>query len=193
MSFRAILVAVFAASLLETVQQPTAKPDLPALADVAAAEKEGASFPRGLATSVQPGFGAFADKGSGDRKCVDAKGSKATLSGDFEAGPFEIEHGAGFTTNWRQGHTKVWFVPRYLANNQPRELGAYEGLLVRGTRLDAPDVHTTYRYSTIVRSDRSESGYGFFNSDLWVPSAGRWMLVATYEKNWGCFIVETVN
>lgn len=188
--FRFLLAALVAVSAAPAGQQSPAKPDLPALADVAAAEKEGASFPRGPATSVQPGFDVGSDKGSGDRKCVDAKGSKATWSGDFVAGPFDFETGGGFTRSWRYGHTKVWFAPRYLANNQPRELGAGEGLLVRGTRLDAPDVHTTYRYSTIVRS---MSGIGFFNSDLWVPSAGRWLLVATYDTNWGCFIVETIN
>jgi len=34
------------------------------------------------------------------------------------------------------------------------------------------------------------SGIAFSNSDLWVPSAGRWLLVATYGANWGCFIVD---
>jgi len=172
-------------------QHPSPKPEPPALTDIAAAEKEAASFPRGSAASAQPGFDASAaDKGSGERQCVDAKGSKATMSGDFIAGPFEIEPGGGFTRNWRYGHTKVWFSPRYLANAQPRELPDGEGLLVRGVRLDATAERTTYRYSTIVRS---MSGTGFFNSDLWVPSAGRWLLVATYGDNWGCFIVTTLN
>jgi hypothetical protein len=83
----------------------------------------------------------------------------------------------------------VWFVPRHLSNNQPRELDPNDGLLVRGTKLDGAAEHTTYRYGTIVRSG---DGVGFFNSTLWVPSAGRWLLVATYGPNWGCFIVETI-
>jgi hypothetical protein len=190
MSLRAIVAATtLAASVAGARQQPVPKADPLPLADIAAAEKEGAGFPRGPVASVQGGFAVGADKGSGDRKCVDANGSKATWSGDFVAGPFDIEHGAGFRTNWQYGRTKVWFSPRYLANAQPRELAAGEGLLVRGTKLDSTAAeHQTYRYGTIVRS---MSGVGFFNSDLWVPSAGRWLLVATYEANWGCFIVET--
>jgi hypothetical protein len=156
------------------------------LVDIQAAQTEGAAYPHGDAASVQSGFDAGADVGTPERRCVDTRHSKAALSGDFLAGPFD-DLFASFRTHWQQGHTKVWWAPRYLADRTPRDL-ADGGLLIRGTRLDGSG-GTTYRYGGLVRS--IPSGIGFFNSGVWVPSAGRWMLVATYGSNWGCFVVET--
>jgi hypothetical protein len=148
--------------------------------DIQAAETEGAAYPHGDATSVQSGFDASADVGTAERKCVDTRHSKTALSGDFLAGPFD-DLFVSFRTHWQQGHTKVWWAPRYLADRTPRDL-ADGGLVIRGTRLDGSGESTTYRYGGLVRS--IPSGIGFFNSGVWVPSAGRWMLVATYGSNW---------
>ena len=169
----------------ERQANPTLSPTLPP-SDVQAAEVEGAAFPRGSPADVQIGFDAPAEVGTPDRRCVDVGNSRAALSGDFTAGPFGSLLGGGFRTSWHEGHTKVWWAPRHLADARPRDVGE-NGLLVRSRRLDVPSEAALYRYGGIVRS---MNGVGFFNSGFWLPSSGRWMVVATFGANWGCFVVD---
>jgi hypothetical protein len=147
------------------------------LKDVAAANAEGAAYPAGDPNTAQPGW-AGAPSGDASRKCVDVADSDAVRSGDFIAGPFSF-----FRTSWQEGRTKVWWVPRFLNDTTPRDLGE-RGLLIRSTRLDAPG-HHVFRFGGIVRNS-----VGFFNSTAWLPTAGRWMMVTTFESNWGCFVVD---
>lgn len=155
-------------------------PQLPVLTSVQAAEAEGARYPKGLDDETQPNFAALMElTGTADRTCVDVGDGWSVRSGDFVAGPM-----LPFQTHWQRGHTKVYWSPRYLTDGRPRELGD-DGLLVRETRLEPAGLHAEYRYGTLVRNTAA-----FFNSNVWLPTAGRWLLVATYKSNWGCFIVN---
>ena len=177
-------LAVLACGLLcaKTVPAQSApRVALRLLEDIAAAEKEGATYLRGDKNDEQTGYAAGIEVGTTDRKCVDVKDSRNAVSGDFFAGPFDM-----FRSSWQQGHTKLWWAPRYLADARPRDLGD-EGMLMRGTRLDQPG-HPVFRYGGLVRS--IPAGTGFFNSNAWLPSSGRWMLVTTFGPNWGCFVVD---
>lgn len=184
---RVVVLAAGAAAVagLHASQNAPIPPSLPALADIHAAEAEGARFPTGAQASVQGGVDAAGAVGTAARTCVEVGDATSVRAGDFLAGPFGGV--AGFRDSWQAWHTKVWWAPRYLADRTPRDLGD-DGLVVRGTRLDAPAPPMTYRYGELVRS---ADGTGFFNSGVWVPSAGRWMLVATFGPNWGCFVVVT--
>ena len=181
----ALVVCNWPSSAGEQHPNPTPSLTSPPI-DVQAAEVEGAAFPRGSTADVQIGFHTPADVGTADRKCVDVGDRRAALSGDFTAGPFGGVLGGGFRTSWHEGHTKVWWAPRHLADTQPRDVGE-NGLLVRSRRLDVPSKTALYRSGGIVRS---MNGVGFFNSGFWLPSAGRWMVVATFESNWGCFVID---
>ena len=182
MTLRPFVLCVSACGLMWAAM-PTAQEAasaLPVLRSVQAAEIEAAAYPRGLSSDVQPGFAAATNlTGTSARTCVDVGDGSAVQSGDFVAGPMNM-----FETSWQEGHTKVWWEPRYLADARSRDLGG-DGLVVRETRLDVAGPTAVYRYGRLVRNTSA-----FFNSDVWLPTSGKWMLVATYKSNWGCFIVD---
>jgi hypothetical protein len=154
---------------------------LPVLRDVQAAEAEALTFPRGVASEEQPSFAAAPNlTGTADRRCVEVGDGWNVRSGDFVAGPM-----SEFQTHWQQGYTKVWWSPRYLTDTRPRDLGD-DGLVVRETRLEPAGLNSEYRHGGLVRNTTA-----FFNSGVWLPTPGKWMMVATYKSNWGCFIVNT--
>jgi hypothetical protein len=156
---------------------PSALPDVSqiVLRDVAGAEGEGATYPHPRADQAQPGFfGGAGYTGTADRKCIETKDGLSVLAGDILAGPFRM-----FQTHWQQGRTKIWWAPRYVP---------FADLIVRASRLDDPDQHTRFRFTDVASA--IPSGVRFFPSDAWLPSAGRWMIVATAGSNWGCFVVN---
>jgi hypothetical protein len=165
--------------------------DLKPLRDIAAAELEGTAYPRGDASEDQfpGGTGRTGEVGTVDRKCVDVGENVSARSGDFVAGPFGHVRGGGFTVSWQKGYTKVWWLPRYFPPmaQVPSDFDFGDaGLLVRSTKLDGSSDTAMYRWGGLGKNN----GY-FFNSTFWLPSAGRWLVVATFEKNWGCFLVST--
>jgi hypothetical protein len=122
--------------------------------------------------------------GTAERKCVefspnvDSKWAfhhpVSRRSGEFETGALISALKAG-----QPG--KVWWNP--LHNPQP----AKAALIVRGTRLDQPEI--TSRFVSSGYGFRGHAESAFYPSRFSLPSPGRWLLLATAGNDWGCFIV----
>jgi hypothetical protein len=143
----------------------------PALASVQAAQAEAATYPRRAPPNRPTGGTDWARaSGTSQRRCVNTDGARDIRSGEFVTGPFD-----GFTT---QGG-KVYWIPLHTP-------GWKASLLIRGTDLDAPANHFGRRYSGVSGPG---PGYDKFYPTNLPISEGRWMLVATSAKDWGCFLV----
>src|ERR1051325_11099445 len=162
---------------------------------IAAAEAEGSMFPRRAAPVVlarafvpTPSLdvSSFENKGSENRKCVVGYEMGPIRSGEFViggqlSGPRAMMHG-------RQG--KVWWAPLHHAAEMPP-------LVVRGRNLENPSDTVRFTSSNIAwpvtpggpRVQESDREY-FFPSGITIPTAGRWLLVATSGADWGCFILS---
>lgn len=141
----------------------------PPLATVEAAEADGARHPRAVGT-MQAMYGEA--NGPTERKCVDAEKYLTARSGEFVAGPFServIMVGSG---------RKVWWAPRQTVDFPP--------MLLRATKLGAPNVTVNWVFSSVAYNDNGS----FYNTTFLFPEAGRWLTVVTAGNNWGCFILD---
>ena len=171
----AICVAVLGSKPVEST--------LSAYRVVRVAEQEGAKFPHGVVEALPPTFGVRTI-GTADRTCVEFPQTTSMVSrrsGDFEIGG-QI---AGLKAD-ELG--KVWWAPIH----DPEAIEAM--LIVRGSRLDQPAITSRFVSShyawPIIGADRHVvRDHAFYPSSFSLPSAGRWLLVATSGPDWGCFIV----
>jgi hypothetical protein len=74
---------------------------------------------------------------------------------------------------------KIWWTPLHFASVMP-------ALVVSGRKLGVPSDTLQFLSSRIAWNSDSEY---FFPSGFRIPSAGRWLLVASSGPNWGCFIL----
>jgi hypothetical protein len=100
----------------------------------------------------------------------------------------EFETGAQISALKAGQAGKVWWNP--LHNPQPGKAA----LIVRSTRLDQPEITSRFvssRYAYPVDKDGHAhlEKYAFYPTGFSLPSAGRWLLIATSANDWGCFIV----
>jgi hypothetical protein len=143
------------------------------------AEQEGARSPHGNPQTPPPTFGSI---GTAERKCVefppnvDSKWAfhhpVSRRSGEFETGVLISALKAG------QSGRVLW---NPLHNPQPVKAA----LIVRGTRLDQPEITSRFVSSQV----RAHQEYALYPTRFSLPSAGRWLLIATSANDWGCFIV----
>jgi hypothetical protein len=154
--------------------QGTATPALSFPRSIAEAE-EGVRHPR-ESPPARPSDLFTMPLGTEDRRCIAVEGSeyRGIRSGDFVAGPFNI-----YPEQWRQvGEGKVWWQPLHVPYPAPQ-------LTVRATLLDNPSVTRAERHT--------ERTPGFYPSSLKLPSAGRWLLIATAGPDWGCFLLTVTS
>jgi len=155
---------------------------------VRAVEAEGASFSRLPAAVRAPPTFAAIQKGTPERKCVIGSEKGPVRSGEFVIGgqlgvPLPLTHGkAG----------KIWWSPLMNAPDMP-------ALIVRGRSVSS--IESTMRFTTSSVAYPTTRGEPlppvalrdyFFPSGFEVPSAGRWIFVATSGANWGCFILDVM-
>ena len=141
---------------------------------VAAAETDGRIYPRSNASTA-----------SAPRTCVTGWDVGPASSGEFTIGG-EISDRLPL----RAGKVgKIWWKPANAAANMPP-------LLVRGRNLSSPTDTVLFRSTQIAWQgvagappDHATSRSYFFPSGFSVPSPGRWVVIATSGRNWGCFIV----
>jgi hypothetical protein len=151
------------------------RPATPAdsLAPTIEAAEARAKLPVGLvlaAVSMHPADADFvaAAVGTPDRRCVEAGSGGRFRSGDFVAAMPD------YAAYWAQGGVKVvWISVRPETPRVP--------LVVKATRLDAAAEGRVYGVD-IPNAPRYPSG-------VYLPQAGRWMMVATAGGAWGCFVV----
>ena len=142
---------------------------------VAAAEAEGATYPHAQQVAVPEAA----------RVCV--VGSE---SGPATSGEFTIGGNLAGSASLRAGRAgKIWWAPRHHAADMPP-------LLVRGRNLTTPTDSVRFTTANIAwpvvpgaapvpPGERKH----FFPSGPTLPSAGRWLVIATSGSNWGCFIL----
>ena len=148
----------------------------PPLDSIEAAETEAAAYPSTAPPDPLPAM--FAEEGRAgtpERRCAETDDSAEVRSGEFIAGPFN--HG-------RTG--KMWWVPLHTPGS-PLYPAGINSLVVRATRLDQTVESIAFSYSHLAWTE-GPGRVTFFPSDLYPPTEGRWMLVATSGPNWGCFI-----
>lgn len=148
-------------------------------ASVRDAEAEGRRWPAAVANNRYSSESAL-DGGTPQRQCVDVDRINIAQSGDFVVGPF-----ASYNEEWHRGYGKIWW--HSASATTPNAT-----LIVRASRLDGDAAPRVFEQSFItfpVDHAGKRTGSLFYPSDFRMPSAGRWMLVATAGDNWGCFIL----
>lgn len=170
------LVTAFAAA---AAQDSTATRPIPngsnEAAIVAAAEAEGQRYPDGGKMQA--------------RKCATSYEMGPSTSGEFTIGG----NLSGTMALRARQVGKIWWSPLTNSAKMPP-------LVVRGR--DLSTLTDTVRFSSsstafpvgpvgTARPPESQRQY-FFPSGFSVPRAGRWLVIATSGKNWGCFILTAV-
>jgi hypothetical protein len=152
---------------------------------IAKAERDGASFPPAASPS-RPGFILPTFERGSDRRCVEG-----TEAGPVRSGEFVIGGQLGGSKAMTAGRVgKVWWAPL----NHSLTMGP---LLVRGWYLGTPADSMRFTSSNVAWPvtrgappiPDAEREY-FFPSGISLPRAGRWLVVATSDQNWGCFIIS---
>ena len=184
-----VVAAIAAVASIFALGEKLVGTTLSAYRIVQAAEQEGAAFPHGIRQA--PPFRLRAETiGTAERKCVEFPpnvDSKWAFHHPVSRRSGEFETGALITALKAGQRGKVWWNP--LHNPQ----SAKAALIVRGTRLDQPEITSRFVSSRIawpvLHTDAPMPKYAFYPSGFALPSRGRWLLVATAGNDWGCFIV----
>ena len=146
--------------------------------EVAAAEAQGASYPR-VANATE----------RIERRCVGVIGGAqqphARQSGEFQVGSFFAYPGI-----WHSGQGKLWFAPTHPDTQAV--------LTVEARRLDSVGVARVYVSSRIGRvvssmrplDPKSVTSAPFYPTNIRLPSPGTWLLIVRAGMNWGCFVFE---
>ena len=142
-------------------------------------EREGERYPR--SPTVLPLPSAYAEppprQGGRDRACVEVVDQTVSWSGDFIIGgsvpnPVDGDRGA---------EMKFWWMPLEQIPGM--------SLQVRAMRLDSPGETQRFRVDRTAVPVPSRGDDMFFPWWVEFPEAGRWIVVGTSNRNWGCFIV----
>jgi hypothetical protein len=143
-------------------------------------EREGESYPR--SPTVLPLPSAYVEypprQGGRDRACVDVVDQVVSWSGDFVIGgtvpnPVDVDRGP---------EMKFWWMPLEQISGM--------SLHVRAMRLDSPGETLRSRVDRTAVPVPSQGDDMFFPWWVEFPEAGRWIVVGTSNRSWGCFIVS---
>jgi len=194
--FQAFLLAIVALAVRRTDlsgQSPPIPNGRTEARIIAAAEAEGAAFPRHADSQTTANL----------RRCIVGYDLGPAHSGEFSIGgnlggvrddpdPEELIKQRE-STAMHAGHAgKVWWGPDHSSRDMPP-------LVVRGRNL--ANVRDTVRYTRAKAAWRVQPGANpvhenareyFFPSGITIPTPGRWLLVATSGDNWGCFILTVL-
>jgi hypothetical protein len=197
MMIASFVVTLLLPAVVFTLQGGTGE-SLPTPTTIQQAEAEGAGFTHEVAPASQPsGFRPGEVKGTDARRCVEFPDSGvlshiSSLENSRRSGEFVV--GGEIVEGLKAGvAAKVFWVPLH----DPASRKAT--LLVRSVRLDEPAitsrfVNTDYAFPMKeqrfpIKDSVADREHGFYPSGFSLPTAGRWLLVATSGPDWGCFIV----
>lgn len=147
---------------------------------VAAAEAEGAAFPRSPVPDSARATLIGAYPGSAERKCGRAPAAgRGWRAGDFALG--------GSIEDLRAGRpAKLWWAPLHAP---PRTGGVLQLRTARlGTTAEAPDTLRQHRTDVALTVETRPAA--FFPGTLQLPRPGEWLVVATSGTDWGCVILS---
>jgi hypothetical protein len=162
-------------------------------ATVREAEAQGADFAHDAPQVVQqPYFSDFPFGGTAERRCVAAAGYVAYTSsmpnGSLRSGDF-IVRGEFSKASWGgfqavKGYKVLWVPLHGSALRKPP-------LVVRAARVGNPADSVSFRVEGLAHggADRPPPLYGY-PSEVSLPSAGQWVIVATAGNDWGCFVLD---
>jgi hypothetical protein len=176
----AILLVLIVATIARAQQIPMT---------VAQAEAEGAAFPHDPAPVVLPAaYSAFS--GTAARRCVSsADASSATTweaASSLRSGEM-ILRGHNQTSD-KRGNKMLW-MPLHDPGGRPVTLS------IRGVRLGNP-ADTLRQTVKLTRGPARQIGnpnsFGF-PSIVVFPAAGRWLVVANDDHDWGCFVLDVAE
>ena len=142
----------------------------------AAAEREGAAYPRVAgASDAEP------------RTCALPWFSAPVKSGEFKIGG-QVSPVDPLKAGQRG---KIWWAPVHYAKEMPP-------LVLRGRNLTTMKDTVRLTFTGVAtpvtpgtRTPESQRVY-FFPSGTTLPTAGRWLVIATSGANWGCFVLTVV-
>ena len=152
---------------------------------IAWAEADGAAYPDVPSPNPHKGNFIRGMAGGVDRRCYEGIEIGPVRSGQFVIGG-QLSGARGMRAGL-QG--KVWWAPFYHSRDMPP-------LEVRGRNLTNSSDSIRYTTATVAWPvspgsqlvSESAREY-FFPSGITIPTAGRWLVIATSGNNWGCFIL----
>lgn len=174
------VVAVLA--LVVTSHHAVAQKGIPS--STAAAEVEGAAFPKHAAPpSVAPDF-ARPFTGTAERKCVTPSAEGNDAGGQLRSGEFIVRgRFAGRFGPRAQTGSKIFWLPLHDPLDYPN------ALLIRAGRIGHPEDGFRQAIADWGYPGRGHEHEGGFPSVVTFPSAGTWVVIATSGNDWGCFIM----
>jgi len=153
-------------------------------ATIAEAEAEGTRFAHAdPAIPAQSVFAGANFGGSGDRRCVRAIPGASMPSGSVRSGDFIVR--AGFSPQFEAGKDhKVLWIPLHGA--------ALHGtpLLVRAARMGHPADSVRFSFAGLSRGGEVTGPTYGYPSEVLIPNAGQWLVLATAKDDWGCFVLD---
>ncbi len=154
---------------------------------IAEAEAQGERHPRsGAPAAFPPRLAARREIDTAERRCVEVGAANVVRAGDVLASPFAL-----YRQHWHAGiHPpgKVSWFGAHARSGVPMQL------IVRATRLDTAGsshvwVGSEERLSWGFATVLPYLSFGLNNATMFdLPAPGRWLLVATIDQNWGCFV-----
>ena len=173
-----------AAAVMVAVAAHTALAQMGIPSSVAAAEAEGAAFPRGAAPSIVAPDSARPFAGTETRKCVTPSATGNDTGGQLRSGEFIVRgYFAGRNGARAQHASKFLWVPLHDPLDYPN------ALLVRAERIGHPEDAFRQAVADWAYPGRDHKREGSFPSLVTFPSAGTWVVIATAGNDWGCFLV----
>ena len=152
---------------------------------VTQAEAEALSFPRADPTSlVQAKLADSAFAGTPDRRCVAASSVQdVRATGSVRSGEILVRGLPGEATLAAGNEHKILWLPLHGS----RELRG--PLVLRAVRIDQPTDSLRLTIAHAVYGGGARGVYGY-PSLVSFPAAGRWLVVATADSDWGCFVLD---
>lgn len=151
----------------------TRPPSLTVAAQIAAAEAQGAAFPRGQGTAAP-------------RTCLMVRPDQIvfpTTTGD--PAKYSLESGEFFSGSISFGWDRTYEIAKLpLIPSFPDAIGG--GLTVRLTRIDPPGESVQFE----VRNLANSGGTRLFPTWPTFRTPGKWLIVAAAGVNWGCFVID---
>lgn len=145
----------------------------------AAAEAEGAQFPRVVTAGPPIGLVARARSGTSERRCV-APPAVEDVVGGLRSGDFVVRGILTGSSGLRAGNAhKVLWLPVHPGSELRTPL------LIRAGRVGQP-ADSLRQIVPALASSGSERGYP---SSMEFPTAGEWVVVTTAANDWGCFLL----
>ena len=142
------------------------------------AEAQGRLHPRTsrpLEFNLTPAIRDSVRPGSAERQCVDIGDAYFVRSGEFIAGPFAL-----YRQSWGGGMKLVWF-PAHQSRFRRAQV------TIRAARLDASSDARVYLTAALGIENLF---FGKQPLSGWaVLPGGRWLLIATSDTSWGCFVL----